>query len=206
MSRERRIITSKEDPCLHKQPRNPCKEHLSPNAADHKEQRKREKQRLGRERKEQKEREKKENEMKKKFKVTGDEEPMYHAKVMVASKVRKNDLPVKSGDTVSIIRTTNCPKGKWLARDAKHKYGYISVMNVELNIKEMLELGKKAQVAGRGVNLEADTVSIGSRSSSYPVVTSSFTDDSEEWACEDETPSAFNENPFPQHTPPAPEM
>lgn len=46
---------------------------------------------------------------------------MYHAKVMVASKVRKNDLPVKSGDTVSIIRTTNCPKGKWLARDANHK-------------------------------------------------------------------------------------
>lgn len=46
---------------------------------------------------------------------------MYHAKVMVASKVRKNDLPVKSGDTVSIIRTTNCPKGKWLARDANNK-------------------------------------------------------------------------------------
>lgn len=46
---------------------------------------------------------------------------MYHAKVMVASKVRKNDLPVTSGDTVSIIRTTNCPKGKWLARDANHK-------------------------------------------------------------------------------------
>lgn len=41
--------------------------------------------------------------------------------------------------------------------------GYISVMNVELNIKEMLELGKKAQAAGRGGNLEGDTVSIGSR-------------------------------------------
>ncbi|MEQ2175592.1 hypothetical protein GOODEAATRI_019474 [Goodea atripinnis] len=53
--------------------------------------------------------------------VTGEEEPMYHAKVTVASKVRKNDLPVKNGDTVSIIRTTNCPKGKWLARDANHK-------------------------------------------------------------------------------------
>lgn len=47
------------------------KEHLSPNSADYKEQRKREKQRLERERKEQKEREKKENEMKKKFKVRG---------------------------------------------------------------------------------------------------------------------------------------
>lgn len=41
--------------------------------------------------------------------------------------------------------------------------GYISVMNVELNIKEMLELGKKAQAAGRGGNLEGDTISIGSR-------------------------------------------
>lgn len=36
-------------------------------------------------------------------------------------------------------------------------------MNVELNIKEMLELGKKAQAAGRGGNMEADTISIGSR-------------------------------------------
>ncbi|XP_035762011.1 uncharacterized protein si:ch211-188c16.1 isoform X4 [Neolamprologus brichardi] len=163
----------------------------TPNPADHKEQKKREKQRLEKEKKEQKEREKKENEMKKKFKVTGDEEPMYHAKVMVASKVRKNDLPVKSGDTVSIIRTTNCPKGKWLARDANNKYGYISVMNVELNIKEMLELGKKAQAAGRGGNMEGDNISIGSRSSNQPFLTSSFTDDSEEWAYEDETLSPF---------------
>lgn len=36
-------------------------------------------------------------------------------------------------------------------------------MNVELNIKEMLELGKKAQAAGRGGNPEGDTISIGSR-------------------------------------------
>ncbi|XP_073346652.1 uncharacterized protein [Pagrus major] len=179
----------------------------SPNAAEHKERKKREKQRLEKEKKEQKEREKKENEMKKKFKVTGEEEPMYHARVMVANKVRKNDLPVKSGDTVGIIRTTSCPKGKWLARDANHKYGYISVMNVELNIKEMLELGKKAQAAGRGGNMEGDTISIGSRSSSHPVLTSSFTDDSEEWACEDETLSPFNESQsFPQQTASLPEM
>ncbi|XP_062284598.1 uncharacterized protein si:ch211-188c16.1 isoform X2 [Scomber scombrus] len=175
------------------------KERQSPNTADHKEQKKREKHRLEKEKKEQKEREKKENEMKKKFKVTGEEEPMYHAKVMVASKVRKNDLPVKSGDTVSIIRTTNCPKGKWLARDANHKYGYISVMNVELNIKEMLELGKKAQAAGRGGNLDGDTISIGSRSSSHRVHTSSY--DSEEWACDDETLSPSNESHcFPQQS------
>ncbi|KAM8838150.1 uncharacterized protein ACB058_014962 isoform 2-T2 [Synchiropus picturatus] len=211
----------KEEVCLNVWPRNPwgpvvgehvhtslnlTKEQQSPNTADYKENKKKEKQRLEREKKEQKEKEKKENEMKKKFKVTGEEEPMYHAKVMVANKVRKNDLPVKSGDTVSIIRTTNCPKGKWLARDANHKYGYISVMNVELNIKEMLELGKKAQAAGRGGNPDPDTISIGSRSSSHPVLTSSFTDDSEEWACEDETLSASNEShSFPQQVSSMPE-
>ncbi|XP_068427159.1 FYN-binding protein 2 isoform X1 [Clinocottus analis] len=200
-----------EEVSLHIWPRNPwgnvlgehghwahnhvhSKERQTAYNADLKEHKKREKHRLEKEKKEQKEREKKENEMKKKFKVTGDEEAMYHAKVTVASKVRKNDLPVTSGDTVSIIRTTSCPKGKWLARDANHKYGYISVMNVELNIKEMLELGKKAQAAGRGGNLEGDTISIGSRSSSHPVLTSSFTDDSEEWACEDETLSPSSES------------
>ena len=54
--------------------------------------------------------------------VTGVEEPLYHAKVMVASKVhKKNDLPVTSGDMVSIIRTNSCPKGRWLARDANRQ-------------------------------------------------------------------------------------
>ncbi|XP_026229889.1 uncharacterized protein si:ch211-188c16.1 isoform X2 [Anabas testudineus] len=196
----------KEEMCPIMWSRNSRKERQSPNVADHKEQKKKEKQRLEKEKKEQKEREKKENEMKKKFKVTGHEEPMYHAKVMVASKVRKNDLPVKSGDTVSIIRTTNCPKGKWLARDTNQKYGYISVMNVELNIKDMLELGKKAQAAGRGGNVEADTISIGSRSSNHPVLTSSFTDDSEEWSCEDETLSPSNESHCPRQTSSMPDM
>lgn len=45
---------------------------------------------------------------------------MYEAKVTVTTKGRKNDLPVNSGDNISIIRTTNCPKGKWLARDSSN--------------------------------------------------------------------------------------
>ncbi len=45
---------------------------------------------------------------------------MYEAKVTVTTKGRKNDLPVKTGDIISIIRTTNCPKGKWLARDSSN--------------------------------------------------------------------------------------
>lgn len=50
--------------------------------------------------------------------ITGQEEVIYQAKVTVASKGRRNGLAVKSGDIISIIRTTNCPKGKWLARSA----------------------------------------------------------------------------------------
>lgn len=53
--------------------------------------------------------------------ITGQEEPIYHVKVIEDCKGRKNDLPVKVGDTVSIIRTNNCPKGKWLAKDSNNK-------------------------------------------------------------------------------------
>ncbi|KPP77307.1 hypothetical protein Z043_103283, partial [Scleropages formosus] len=143
---------------------NPCHgRKVSPEDHEDKELKKREKHRLEREKKEQKEREKKEQEMKKKFKITGEEEPMYQAKVTVASKGRKGDLPVQTGDVVSIIRTTDCPKGKWLARDSNNRYGYVPVMNVELDIKEMLELGKKASQAACRGTMEGDYVSDGSR-------------------------------------------
>ncbi|MEQ2161238.1 hypothetical protein GOODEAATRI_007777, partial [Goodea atripinnis] len=75
--------------------------------------------------------------------VTGQEEAMYQAKVNVTTKGSKNDLPVKNGDVISIIRTTKCPKGKWLARDSSNTYGYVSVDHLEMDFKEMLELGKK---------------------------------------------------------------
>ncbi|KAI1892015.1 hypothetical protein AGOR_G00149640 [Albula goreensis] len=180
----------------------------SPETHDDKEQKKKEKQRLEKEKKEQKEREKKENEMKKKFKITGQEEPMYQAKVAVASKGRKNDLTVKNGDIISIIRTTNCPKGKWLARDSNNKYGYISLKSVELDIKEMLELGKKAsQAAGRPTTAEVETISVGSRSSNhYPLSAGSFSDDSEEWTCDDEDTLSPTENKGHSRTISMPEM
>uniref|UniRef100_A0AAY5KMG6 Helically-extended SH3 domain-containing protein n=1 Tax=Esox lucius TaxID=8010 RepID=A0AAY5KMG6_ESOLU len=197
----------KEEPRVYIWPRNSCKERASPENQEDREQKKREKHRLEKEKKEQREREKKDGEMKKKFKVTGHEEALYHARVTVASKLRKNDLPVKSGDTVGIIRTTNCPKGKWLARDTNHKYGYISVMNVELNIKEILELGKKAQAAGRGGNTEGDTISIGSRSSNRcPIPNNSFTDDDEEWTLDEEYLSPPPENRIHNRTVSMPDM
>ncbi|XP_071343069.1 FYN-binding protein 1 isoform X2 [Trachinotus anak] len=179
---------------------------------DEKELKKKEKQRLEkekkelkekqeREKKEQKEREKKENEMKKKFKITGQEDAMYQAKVTVTTKGRKNDLPVKSGDIVSIIRTTNCPKGKWLARDSSNNYGYVAVDHVELDIKEMMALGKKAANNRKSSSnvMEGEDARTGSRSSNhYPLSAESFSDDSEEWTGdEDETQSPARETADP---------
>ncbi|XP_063747957.1 FYN-binding protein 1 isoform X2 [Eleginops maclovinus] len=171
---------------------------------DEKELKKKEKQRLEkekkelkekqeREKKEQKEREKKENEMKKKFKITGQEEAMYEAKVTVATKGRKNYLTANSGDIISIIRTTNCPKGKWLARDSSNNYGYVAVDHVELDIKEMLELGKKAAISRRSNNnnnvVEEELTGTGSRATNhYPLSAESFEDDSEEWTGDEEEP------------------
>uniref|UniRef100_A0A4W5MNV4 SH3 domain-containing protein n=1 Tax=Hucho hucho TaxID=62062 RepID=A0A4W5MNV4_9TELE len=114
---------------------------------------------------------------------------------MVASKGHKNDLAVKNGDIVSIIRTTNCPKGKWLARNSTNTYGYISVSDVELDIKEMLELGKRSSRAIRCKNITTmveqggEVASMDSRTSNhYPLQedTGSFTDDSEEWTHDDD--------------------
>ncbi|XP_053286216.1 FYN-binding protein 1 [Pleuronectes platessa] len=180
---------------------------------EEKELKKREKQRLEkekkelkekqeREKKEQKEREKKENEMKKKFKIAGQEDAMYQATVTVTTKGRKDDLPVKSGDIISIIRTTNCPKGKWLARDSSNTYGYIAVDHLELDIKEMLELGKRAAIT-RNIStsiVDGEVPSTESRASNhYPLSGGSFSDDSEEWTGdEDETLSPAHEpaDPF----------
>ncbi|XP_071262358.1 nascent polypeptide-associated complex subunit alpha, muscle-specific form isoform X2 [Salvelinus alpinus] len=150
-----------------------------------------------RQKKEQKEREKKENEMKK-FKITGQEEAIYQATVTVASKGRKNDLAVKNRDIVSIIRTTNCPKGKWLARDSTNTYGYISVSQVELDIREMLELGKKASHAishkdsSTVVEQGGELARMGRRTSNhYPLQDDTGSYDSEEWTSDDDEPLSY---------------
>ncbi|XP_032380752.1 FYN-binding protein 1 [Etheostoma spectabile] len=170
---------------------------------DEKELKKKEKQRLEkekkelkekqeREKKEQKERQKKDNDMKKKFKITGQEEAMYQAKATVTTKGRKNDLPLNSGDVLSIIRTDNCPKGKWLAKDSGNNYGYIAVDHVELDIQEMLELGKKAAITRKSSSnnvIEEEVPSTG-LSNRYSASAESFSDDSEEWTADDDEPTS----------------
>ncbi|XP_077963864.1 uncharacterized protein LOC120814275 isoform X2 [Gasterosteus aculeatus] len=167
--------------------------------SDEKEQRKKEKQRLEkekkelkekqeREKKELKEREKKENEIKKTFKIKGQEDAMYQARVTVTNKGRKNDLPVTCGEVVSIIRTTNCPKGKWLARSSSNNFGYIAVDFVELDIKEMMELGKKATRMSGGTNNSLMEDEVTRASNLYSMSAETFSYDSDEWSGDEEEP------------------
>ncbi|XDV41865.1 hypothetical protein PO909_010653 [Leuciscus waleckii] len=168
-------------------------------SVDEKELKKKEKQRekekekeKEREKKEQKEKEKKENEMRKTFKITGQEEAMYHVKAIEDCKGRKNDLPVKVGDTVSIIRTNNCPKGKWLAKDSNNKYGYVPVESMDMNINGIMELGKMTTASNRSNgngHKNTEDISTDTRTSEhYDMNHESFSEDSEEWTAEDDDP------------------
>ncbi|NWW03396.1 FYB1 protein, partial [Oreocharis arfaki] len=93
---------------------------------------KEDKRRMDQEKKEQKEKEKKEQELRKKFKLTGPIEVLHQARACVDHKGGKNELTVKQGDKIEIIRLTDNPEGKWLGR-IKGCYGYIKTTMVEID-------------------------------------------------------------------------
>uniref|UniRef100_U3JH57 FYN binding protein 1 n=1 Tax=Ficedula albicollis TaxID=59894 RepID=U3JH57_FICAL len=93
---------------------------------------KEDKRRMDQEKKEQKEKEKKEYDLRKKFKLTGPIEVLHQARVCVDHKGGKNELTVKQGDKIEIIRLTDTPEGKWLGR-IKGNYGYIKTTMVEID-------------------------------------------------------------------------
>ncbi|XP_007487483.2 FYN-binding protein 1 isoform X1 [Monodelphis domestica] len=94
---------------------------------------KEEKKRLEQEKKEQKEKEKKEQEIKKKFKLTGPIQVLHQAKACCDVKGGKNELSVKQGEEIEIIRITDNPEGKWLGRTSRGTYGYIKTTAVEID-------------------------------------------------------------------------
>ncbi|XP_062471418.1 FYN-binding protein 1 isoform X2 [Pezoporus occidentalis] len=93
---------------------------------------KEEKRRVDQEKKEQKEKEKKEQEIRKKFKLTGPIQVLHQARACADHKGGKNELTVKQGDEIEIIRLTDNPEGKWLGR-IKGCYGYIKTTMVEID-------------------------------------------------------------------------
>ncbi|KAM4808351.1 LOW QUALITY PROTEIN: FYN-binding protein 1 [Rhinophrynus dorsalis] len=93
---------------------------------------KEEKRRLEQMKKEQKEKEKKEQELRKRFKLTGLTEVLHLARACLDYKGGKNELTVKQGDLIEIIRITDNPEGKWLGR-SKGCYGYIKTTMVNID-------------------------------------------------------------------------
>nr|XP_033788323.1 FYN-binding protein 1 isoform X3 [Geotrypetes seraphini] len=93
---------------------------------------KEEKKRQELEKKEQREKEKKEQEIRKRFKLVGPIEVVHQARACVDYKGGKNELNVKQGDQIEIIRITDNPEGKWLGR-VKDSYGYIKTTLVEID-------------------------------------------------------------------------
>ncbi|NXA72780.1 FYB1 protein, partial [Thryothorus ludovicianus] len=93
---------------------------------------KEDKRRTDQEKKEQKEKEKKEHELRKRFKLTGPIEVLHLARACVDHKGGRNELTIKQGDEIEIIRLTDNPEGKWLGR-IKGCYGYIKTTMVEID-------------------------------------------------------------------------
>ncbi|MGH0131048.1 UNVERIFIED_CONTAM: hypothetical protein FKN15_052738 [Acipenser sinensis] len=97
--------------------------------------------------------------------LTGSVEVIHSAKVRVDCRGGKNDLYVKQGDIVEIVRVKNNPEGKWLARTFDGTYGYINNTSVDVDYEEVK---RKIQSQGRSRVLE---------SSSGPVKDEDFYDD-----------------------------
>ncbi|KAJ8374728.1 hypothetical protein SKAU_G00053080 [Synaphobranchus kaupii] len=87
--------------------------------------------------KEQRVKQKKENECRKRFKLTEPVEVLHIARARHDWQGGKNDLSVRQGDSIEIIRVKNNPEGKWLARMLNGTYGYISNTCVDLDYEEV---------------------------------------------------------------------
>ncbi|XP_069739985.1 FYN-binding protein 1-like isoform X2 [Narcine bancroftii] len=88
------------------------------------------------EKKEQKEK-KREQDMRKKFKFSGPIEVIQTVKVTMDYKGGKNELSCKQGEYLEVIRITDNPEGKWLARAPDGSYGYIKVTCVDINYDDI---------------------------------------------------------------------
>ncbi|XP_030583465.1 FYN-binding protein 1 [Archocentrus centrarchus] len=77
---------------------------------------------------------KKMNELRKKFQLLGEIEVIHTAKVRRDWNGEGTlDLSVHQGDSVEILRVTDTPGGKWLARSMNGNYGYISNSCVDID-------------------------------------------------------------------------
>ncbi|XP_043925787.1 FYN-binding protein 1 [Protopterus annectens] len=114
------------------------------------------KKKLEQEKKEQKEKEKKEQEIRKRFKLTGNIEVIQLAKARVDCKGGKNELTVKQGDLIEIIRIKDNPEGKWLGRTPDGSYGYIKTTCVDIDYNSLKRNQQRISIKGSQVHGESE--------------------------------------------------
>ncbi|NXM23573.1 FYB1 protein, partial [Oxyruncus cristatus] len=114
-----------------------------------KKQNKEDKRRMEQEKREQKEKEKKELELRKKFKLVGPVEVLHQARACADHKGGKNELTIKQGDKIEIIRLTDNPEGKWLGRIGG-SCGYVKTTMVEIDYDSL----KRMRQAPTGADVE----------------------------------------------------
>ncbi|KAL0979141.1 hypothetical protein UPYG_G00181280 [Umbra pygmaea] len=112
---------------------------------------KEEKKRLEQEKKLQKAREKREQEARKKYKLSDQSQVIHTAKSRLDCKGGKSDLPLKQGEMIDIIRITDNPDGRWLARNTEGVYGYVKTESVEIDYG-LLKQKSKAHLSSQSVD------------------------------------------------------
>ncbi|XP_056587621.1 FYN-binding protein 1 isoform X2 [Triplophysa dalaica] len=91
--------------------------------------------------KNQKEREKKEKEAIKKFKLTPPLKVIHQVKAKADCRGGKNDLSVKKGESIDIIRINDNPEGKWVGRGQDGSFGFVKTEMVEINFSVLKNQG-----------------------------------------------------------------
>ncbi|XP_067279693.1 FYN-binding protein 1 isoform X2 [Pseudorasbora parva] len=89
----------------------------------------------------QREREKKEKDAIKKFKITPPLQVIHQVKAKADCKGGKNDLFIKKGESIDIIRITDNPEGKWLGRSQEGSIGYVKTEMVEIDFSVLKNQG-----------------------------------------------------------------
>ncbi|KAA0719981.1 FYN-binding protein 1 [Triplophysa tibetana] len=91
--------------------------------------------------KNQKEREKKEKEAIKKFKLTPPLKVIHQVKAKADCRGGKNDLSIKKGESIDIIRINDNPEGKWVGRGQDGSFGFVKTEMVEINFSVLKNQG-----------------------------------------------------------------
>ncbi|RWS07324.1 FYN-binding protein-like protein [Dinothrombium tinctorium] len=86
--------------------------------------------------------------LRKKFNLTGEEIPVNAGIVMEDAKGAGNDLMVKKGEVVLILRMEGNPRGKWLVKDERGKIGFVDLHTIDVDpesIKSIMKIPELLQ-------------------------------------------------------------